>query len=105
MTTPPMSGDTRGVEACPYGGPVVTLDELGALDTAEIIEGYWDGYDNGPRPSGNRSKAYWHGWRNGMVDGKHAEIDPAQRALVRAVIARDRALATPTSNIKDNPAP
>ena len=79
--------------ACPYGGPVVTLDELDALDQAEIIEGYWDGYDNGPRPSGNRSKAYWHGWRNGMVDGKHAEPDPAQRAQVRAVIARDRARA------------
>lgn len=96
MTTPPMSSDTRGA-ACPYGAPVVTVEELETLDEDEMVEGYLDGYANEPRPSGNRSKAYWHGWRNGMVDGKHAEPDESQAALARAVVA------TPTSNIKDNP--
>lgn len=70
---------------CPYGGPVITTDELATL--AEMVEGYRDGFQNEPRPSGNRSKAYWRGWRNGMVDGKHAEPDDAQAILVRRIVA------------------
>jgi hypothetical protein len=79
---------------CPYGGPVVSLDELDALDSAEMVEGYHDGYQNEPRPSGNRSKSYWHGWRNGMMDGKLMPVDASAMVLVRAVVARNR--ATPT---------
>ena len=81
--------DTRldGTAPCPYGGPVVTVEELETLDEAEMIEGYSDGFSNEPRPSGNRSKAYWHGWRNGMVDGKHADPDEAQAILAAAFVA------------------
>lgn len=79
-----------GERECPYGGPVVTLEELDTLDDDEIIEGYWDGRNNEPRPSGNRSKAYWHGWRNGMVDGGHAKPDAEGMLLARKIVARWR---------------
>lgn len=74
----------------PYGEPVTSLEELDALDDAEMNEGYNDGRANEPEPQGNRSKAYWHGWRNGLVDGKHAVPDAAQMRLVAKVIARGR---------------
>lgn len=71
--------------------PVVTLEELDSLDEKEIIEGYFDGRSGDPEPGGNRSKAYWHGWRNGRVDGGHNESDAAQAILVHAFVARNRA--------------
>jgi len=61
----------------------VLLDEL---DDKEVIQGYWDGKNNEPEPQGNRSKSYWHGWRNGMADGGHMEIDGAQSELAANVI-------------------
>ena len=76
--------------AAPYGEPITTVEELDALDTDEVIEGYRDGRDNEPPPTGNRSRSYWHGWRNGMADGGHLPIDPAMRELARQVIAQSR---------------
>ena len=61
--------------------PIKTLDALNKLSSDEVVEGYFDGLNNEPC-GGNRSVDYWHGWRNGMVDGKHVEIDDAQRILV-----------------------
>lgn len=66
----------------PYGEPVTTAEELDSLDSDDIVEGYRDGRANEPRPTGNRSKGYWHGWRNGQVDGHHAKSDPAMRLLI-----------------------
>lgn len=65
--------------------PIQSLADLAALSEAEMIEGYHDGRQNFPC-GGNRSKDYWHGWRNGMVDGGHATADEAQRVLVAAFI-------------------
>lgn len=48
--------------------PVSNISELETLDEKEIVEGYLDGLKNEPKPSGNRSKSYFHGWRNGMID-------------------------------------
>lgn len=67
--------------------PVTTLEDLESLDQAEVTKGYLDGCDNAPEPGGNRSRAYRHGWRNGMVDGGHAEKDDAQAELARVVVA------------------
>ena len=53
--------------------PVATVEELSALNTDEIVEGYFDGFDNEPAPGDNRSKSYWHGYRNGQVDGGHVD--------------------------------
>lgn len=67
---------------------VATLAELDALDTDELLEGYWDGRAGEPEPGHNRSLAYWHGWRNGAVDFGHRQGDAEQRQLVRLVIER-----------------
>jgi hypothetical protein len=69
---------------------VTTVEDIDALDEGEMIEGYWDGYDGDPEPGNNRSRAYWHGWRNGAVDGKHWQGDEAQMIFARAVVNRNR---------------
>lgn len=74
-----------------YGAPVTTLEELDRLDPDEMLEGFRDGFAGGPEPGGNRSKAFWHGWRNGAVDGGHREKDEAQAALAAAVVRSGRA--------------
>lgn len=73
--------------------PVMTLEDLATLDDAEVLEGYLDGYHGEPEPGDNRSRSYWHGWRNGAVDGKRRQIDQAQQELARAVVAQSRRAA------------
>lgn len=70
--------------------PVTTAAELSALEDADadILEGYRDALaseaDDLP-PGGNRSKAYWHGWRNGRTDRGFAPVDEAQHLLIRDI--------------------
>lgn len=71
--------------------PIRRAAQLDGLDDAELLEGYLDGFDGESEPGNNRSFSYWHGWRNGASDGRHREIDGAQRALAADVIARQRA--------------
>lgn len=56
------------------------------LDDAEVLEGYRDGSKNDPEPHSNRSYSYWHGWRNGMVDGGYKTKDKSQQALAHDYI-------------------
>ena len=70
--------------------PITTLDALSTLESDEVVEGYFDGFHNEPEPGDNRSLSYWHGWRNGMVDGRHREIDGAQDELARVYAAAER---------------
>lgn len=60
--------------------PVFTLDDLDSLDKDEIIEGYCDGFIN-ELCGDNRSRSFWHGWRNGMMDAGFMEMDEASRSL------------------------
>lgn len=74
--------------------PIRTAEELAEVLSQpgareDVSEGYRDGLAGEPEPGDNRSKAYWHGWRNGMVDGGHREKDEAQAALARQVLTRD----------------
>lgn len=62
--------------------PVTTAAELATLDDAEILEGYRDGFAGEPEPGDNRSKAYWHGWRNGHHDKFGGPFDPAGAELI-----------------------
>jgi hypothetical protein len=79
----------------PYGEPVTTMAELDQLDSADILEGYLDGLAGEPEPLGNRSKGYWHGWRNGNTD-RTGRGDPAGVALIRDMKANGHPLfATP----------
>jgi ribosome modulation factor len=70
---------------------VSTLADLDTLDETEMLEGYRDGLANEPEPGGNRSRSYWHGWRNGMADRGLRPVDEAQRDLAREYLARSRA--------------
>lgn len=79
------------VLVCGSRVPVSTAADLAKLDEAEMIEGYWDGFKGEAEPGGNRSLSFWHGWRNGAVDGKHREIDSAQVALAQDVVRSKRA--------------
>lgn len=66
--------------------PIESVEQLKQLDTAEIIEGYWEGRNNEPEPGGNRSLSFWHGWRNGMMDFGHMKPDLASGQLARECI-------------------
>lgn len=86
----PPAASSRGSIPSAYGELVSTLDDLDTLDSDEVIEGYRDGRAGEPEPKGNRSRSYWHGWRNGAVDGGHRQGDAAQAKLAAAYVARGR---------------
>lgn len=71
--------------------PVRTVAELNMLDQDEITQGYRDGKAGEPEPGNNRSRSYWHGWRNGAADGGHREIDDAQQGLAHDYLRQARA--------------
>ena len=75
--------------------PVTTVDEMLALDDAEVIEGYHDGRAGDNEPGDNRSKSYWHGWRNGRVDGGHDPKDAAQAELAHQALRDPRFTGKP----------
>lgn len=64
--------------------PIITASELAEMNSNEILEGYRDGRAGEGEPGGNRSKAYWHGWRNGDLD-RAGKSDDAQIALIRDI--------------------
>lgn len=73
--------------------PVTTIDDFVTLDQGEVLEGYLDGFHGGPSPGSDRSRGYWHGWRNGQVESGRSRPDAAQLALntaFEAVIGRIR---------------
>ena len=68
---------------------VVTVEDLQSLDRDEVLEGYEDGFEGWPCGD-NRSRSYWHGWRNGRVDGGHAALDYYQHCLAHAFYKHER---------------
>lgn len=66
--------------------PVETQADLATLDSGEVVEGYRDGLRGEPEPGDNRSRAYWHGWRNGMCDSGRRQGDAAQRKLAHEFV-------------------
>ncbi len=71
---------------------VTTLAELMMLDDDDVAAGYQAGLDGAPPPASDRSRGYWHGWRNGLVDSGRQPADQAQLALSFAI---DRAGGLP----------
>lgn len=61
------------------------FDEPG-LDEDDCLAGYWSGYRNEPEPGSDKSRSFFHGWRNGRVDGGHAKIDEAQTEYARRYV-------------------
>lgn len=68
--------------------PVTDPADLDALDEDEIVAGYRSAARDDPEPGGNHSRAFWHGWRNGMSDRGFREPDTAQRELARRLRER-----------------
>lgn len=69
----------------PEFAPVFTMLDVHLLDSLEVQDGYSCGLMGTPEPLGSRfSRSFWHGWRNGAVDGGHRPNDAAQRLLVHA---------------------
>lgn len=70
--------------------PVRTKEELDTLNSDDIHDGYMSAERGDPEPGENRGKAYWHGWRNRMIDMHQLPSDDASRRLAREVVAADR---------------
>lgn len=64
--------------------PVETLVDFHSLDEGDVLCGYMDGLQGLPCELRQVSRAYWHGWRNGVVDGGFVEMDEAQLKLEAA---------------------
>lgn len=71
--TPPRNRASQGV---------TTVIELQALDEKLMVEGYAAGRQNRMDIT-QTDPAYHHGYLNGLVDGGHAELSPAQALLAR----------------------
>jgi len=69
--------------------PVATLEDLETLNSDEVMEGYRDGMRN-ERCGDNRSRSFWHGWKNGMTDFGHMERDWASAELARRYVEKSR---------------
>lgn len=68
--------------------PVRTKADLDTLDDDEVMAGYLEARKGDPEPGPNRGRAYWHGWRNAMMDMGEIEIDDAARQLAHEVWPR-----------------
>lgn len=72
--------------------PLTTIADYDALDTDECVAGYRAGLAGETQePGSDKSKSYWHGWRNAMIDRGFAPPDAASAAFVAVCMARQRA--------------
>lgn len=70
--------------------PVRALADLNSLDEDEIMDGYLSTRPGDPEPGRNRGRAFWHGWRNRMMDYRELPLDEASRQLVREYLRDQR---------------
>lgn len=68
--------------------PITTLEDLLIQDEGEVTAGYWAGRRGDPEPGNLHSRAYWHGWRNGMADAGRVRMDRHQHTLRVEVASR-----------------
>jgi hypothetical protein len=61
--------------------PVRTVADLETLDDDEILDGYLSTRRGDPEPGPNHGRAFWHGWRNRMIDLGEMPGDDASRRL------------------------
>jgi hypothetical protein len=90
------SGSSNGEERRGSGmnfEPVKTKADLDSLDQADVLEGYMSAERGDPEPGPNRGRAFWHGWRNRMIDLGQIPSDDASRQLVKEVVEAMRAEA------------
>jgi hypothetical protein len=80
--------------------PVRTVADLDTLDAKEIVEGYRSAERGDPEPGLNRGRAFWHGWRNRMIDCGELPHDDASRQLVHEYLATERRRRARTNTMK-----
>lgn len=68
--------------------PISTLSDLELQDDRDMVAGYISGSDGTSEPGSDKSRSYWHGWRNGRVDGGHQPKDNHQAVLASAFVGR-----------------
>jgi hypothetical protein len=73
-----------------HHAPVTTLEELDALDEAEMIAGHLGADRDDPEPGANHTRAYHHGWRTRMMDLGAIETPYEHHVLVHAWVSRER---------------
>lgn len=66
--------------------PVQSFADLEQLNAEDIRDGYHAGRAGDPEPGHNHGRAYWHGWRNGMVDSGRMEKDAAMARLAHQTL-------------------
>lgn len=71
--------------------PLSSVRDLDVLDEDDCMAGYLAGLDGLPEPGSDKSKSYWHGWRNGMMDTGRLPHDEAARNLAAEVVRWHRA--------------
>lgn len=71
--------------------PLSSLNDLGALDVEDCVAGYRAGWDGAPEPGSDKSKSYWHGWRNAMMDKGKLPLDESARNLAAEYTRMQRA--------------
>ena len=72
--------------------PVRTVADLETLDANSILDGYRSANRGDPEPGENRGRAFWHGWRNRMIDLGELPVDDAARQLAREFNRRSRGI-------------
>ena len=71
--------------------PLASVVELEFLNEDECVDGYLSGLRDDPEPGSDKSKSFWHGWRNGMMDKGRLPRDAAADNLACEYVRRQRA--------------
>ena len=66
--------------------PVETVADLTNLDGDEIVSGYMEGWTSADEPGSDKSRSYWHGWRNAQTDKGRVPPDIHQQRLVHEMV-------------------
>lgn len=68
--------------------PVSTLAELDELDRDEMYEGEESARRGESEPDASHTRAYWHGWRETMIEMGKLPSDAAYKQLAGAKYMR-----------------
>jgi len=68
--------------------PVRTKADLDLLEDEDMVAGYISGLNGDDEPGNDKSRSYWHGWRNGRSDRGFTPVDDAQKQLAREIVGR-----------------
>ena len=72
--------------------PVRTLADFDSLTIEEVTLGYTTTQRGDPEPGENRGRAFWHGWRNRMIDFGELPPDGASWQLAHECVEAQRAM-------------